>query len=50
MNNTKNPKAINAAKKYIQSKEQYLKTRSTWFYNILIAGGWSSGGFSSIIQ
>ena len=38
MNNTKNPKAINAAKKYIQSKEQYLKTRSTWFYNILIAG------------
>ena len=37
MNNTKNPKAINAAKKYIQSKEQYLKTRSTWFYNILIA-------------
>lgn len=38
MNNTKNPKAVNAAKKYIQSKEQYLKTRSTWFYNILIAG------------
>lgn len=38
MNNTKNPKAINAAKKYIQSKEQYLKTCSTWFYNILIAG------------
>lgn len=37
MNNTRNPKAIYAAKKYIQSEEQYLKTRSTWFYNILIA-------------
>lgn len=38
MNNTRNPKAIYAAKKCIQYEEQYLKTRSTWFYNILIAG------------